>query len=220
MTDFSSTPEEQKAAIDLIVGFIPYVETANDLLTVTTGCGIGCRMTGVEDTSSDRRWAAVGLASPVGGRVLGAAAGGIQVRIPRGSTLLPNRMKGSLTDELSLASQKGVRPITPNANDDVFEELANSGEILKWGIDANGEVRVVGKMSGQDEISHSVLFDGADLAATGEMQAIVHDGQIIILDINNHSGHYHPTEDTLNWAVDELRNLGWVIPESSVNARN
>jgi len=83
MTDFSSTPEEQKAAIDLIVGFIPYVETANDLLTVTTGCGIGCRMTGVEDTSADRRWAAVGIASPVGGRVLGVAAGGAGKAIHR-----------------------------------------------------------------------------------------------------------------------------------------
>ena len=61
-------------AIDVVAGVTPGIETVNDVMTVVTGCGMGCRATGVRDTTSDRAWAAAGLLLPVSGGVLKGAA--------------------------------------------------------------------------------------------------------------------------------------------------
>ncbi len=107
-----------------------------------------------------------------------------------------NQQPEKLADEIAYAESIGVRPIGPNVPD--FEKLVDSGVPLIWAIDKSGNL-----VFAPDTVNHSVLVKGESDLGAGEIN-LVPDGEggYVILTINNQSGHYKPSSESLEAAIE------------------
>jgi RHS repeat-associated protein len=117
----------------------------------------------------------------------------------------PNQMESTLEAELAHADSLGVRPVSPGASG--FDEAINSGTV-KWAVAEDGAVRVMPKVVSGQEIAHTALTRGAPVRSAGEADIAGGNGSYFGLEISNHSGHYIPSNASLDGAVDAFRNLG------------
>lgn len=113
-----------------------------------------------------------------------------------------NQLPEKLEEEKDFANAIGVEPI--RADHPGFSELVDSGEPLIWAIDVQGNL-----VFSLGTINHSVLVDGGPVISAGEVN-LVSDGQggYVIVDINNRSGHYQPSEESLEIAVEIFKSYG------------
>ncbi|MGW5251509.1 RICIN domain-containing protein [Streptomyces sp. NPDC004012] len=112
-----------------------------------------------------------------------------------GVCLFPNTMPGTLAQELALAENLGVKPAAVGSA--AFDAAITSGT-SKWAVREDGSLVIIPKFVQGKEISHSVLTGGAPVRAAGEadIAGSAKDGYFG-LDINNHSGHFLPSSESL-----------------------
>lgn len=126
----------------------------------------------------------------------------------RGTTGLPNLMPEMLEQELAVARSLGVSPT--KVTDAGFERIAEQGP-LKWAVLENGDLVVVPKFAGVEEIKHSVLSAGRPVLAAGEATVDVFgNAQSGFLkygnEINRYSGHFEPPKKSLQIGVEAFKN--------------
>ncbi|MFD7771423.1 polymorphic toxin-type HINT domain-containing protein [Streptomyces sp. NPDC059787] len=123
-----------------------------------------------------------------------------------GCEVFPNTMPATLDRELSLADRLGVKPVSPGSAG--FDSAVGSGTV-KWAVREDGSLVVVPKFANGQEISHSVLTRGAPVRAAGEAEIAgsSRDG-FFALEINNHSGHFLPSSESLQIGKDAFTAAG------------
>ncbi|SDW83062.1 RHS repeat-associated core domain-containing protein [Saccharopolyspora shandongensis] len=119
--------------------------------------------------------------------------------------LFPNQMPDTLDQELALAEQLGVSPTSPGTPE--FDSMINDGQI-KWAVTEDGELRAIPKHVNGQEISHSVLTNGNPVQAAGEANIAGGNGGYFGLEVNNHSGHFRPSDSSLDVGRDAFRQHG------------
>ncbi|MGH1387329.1 RHS repeat-associated core domain-containing protein [Kordia sp.] len=116
----------------------------------------------------------------------------------------PNLMPESLDYELARAEKLGVEVMGLNSKG--FDDMVVNGPI-KFVVDSNGEMQLMSKFVDGEEISHAVLTKGRNVLTAGElMLAGSKEIGYFVLDISNHSGHFQPSEKSLQIAKDALKN--------------
>jgi hypothetical protein len=111
-----------------------------------------------------------------------------------GDGSFPNTRPQDLHEELGQAESLGVKPI--KAGEPGFDAVINSGTV-KWAVTTEGELVIVPKWVQGTEISHSVLTGGRPVLAAGEAEIFGSNGQYYFTNMTNHSGHFMPSESSL-----------------------
>jgi hypothetical protein len=122
----------------------------------------------------------------------------------------PNQLSSKLQAELADAKKLGVRPLNVQTQikTAAFDSVISAGTI-KWAIDEAGNLLIIPKNVGGSEIYHSVLTNGAPVAAAGEaeMAGDKTNGYFLLM-ISNYSGHYKPTGDTIDLGIAAFKKAG------------
>jgi hypothetical protein len=127
-----------------------------------------------------------------------------------GCGLFSNTVPGTLSQELSTAERLGVKPTA--AGSAGFDAALSTGTV-KWAVLRDGTLVVVPKFVDGVEISHSVLSGGAAVRAAGEADvAGSADTGYFGLDINNHSGHFLPSQESLQIGISAFNSAGILFP--------
>ncbi len=110
--------------------------------------------------------------------------------------IFPNQMADKLSTELSTATRLKVSPMKVGSPD--FDNIINGGEGVKWAVTSSGELLVIPKYVNGTEIAYSVITAGEGVLAAGEAE-IAGSRKLgyIILNLNNHSGHFKPSDASL-----------------------
>jgi len=108
--------------------------------------------------------------------------------------LFHNALTDRLQEELALAADLGVAPL--RVGDPGFDQVIIGGTI-KWAVTVEGELLIVPKYVKGEELAHAVLTNGGPVLAAGEAEIAITDGQYVVIEINNYSGHYHPDRASL-----------------------
>jgi RHS repeat-associated protein len=123
----------------------------------------------------------------------------------------PNQLPDELPKELERADALGVKPMSPG--DPGFEDMVNSGKV-KWVVTTDGELKVIPhSLEGQGEIPHTAASRGEPVLAAGEADIAGTQGEFIGLDIDNHSGHYKPSEESTQVGRDAFGSHGITFPD-------
>jgi hypothetical protein len=147
-----------------------------------------------------------------GQRAHDVRAGDVAVLVhnTNGCELFANKMPGTLRQEMATAERLGVKPAA--AGSAGFDSALNTGTI-KWAVREDGTLVVMPKFVDGVEISHSVLSGGAAVRAVGEADvAGSADTGYFGLDINNHSGHFLPSQESLQIGIDAFGAAGIEFP--------
>jgi hypothetical protein len=75
---------------------------------------------------------------------------------------------------------------------------------------------VIPKFIQGQEISHTVLTNGEPVLAAGEADIAGDDGEYYLLNINNHSGHYQPSLNSLEIGKEAFIASGINILDSAI----
>ncbi|MFK3983490.1 polymorphic toxin-type HINT domain-containing protein [Micromonospora sp. NPDC050397] len=123
----------------------------------------------------------------------------------------PNKEDQMLKTELAEAAEAGVKPV--GVGEAGFDEVISAGNV-KWAMALDGTIRVIPRsVRGFGEMSHAIIFRGADVLAAGEAR-IRKSGDGYVGDfINNHSGHYKPCACSREVAREAFAELGIVFPD-------
>jgi len=113
-----------------------------------------------------------------------------------------NQLPDILDAELRLADNLGIKPVV--ALDAKFDRVVNQGTI-KWAVTTASELVVIPKIVNGQEIPHTVLTRGQPVLAAGEAEIAGSNGQYIMLSINNYSGHFRRTADSLEIGKEAFR---------------
>ncbi|MEW2418118.1 putative T7SS-secreted protein [Streptomyces sp. NPDC046866] len=126
---------------------------------------------------------------------------------PRGLSpcLFHNRMPKELAGELADAERLGVKPI--RAGEEGFDEMINSGTV-KWAVTEEGELVFIPKHVQGTELKHPVLTNGAPVRAAGEAEIAGSGGNYFGMEINNQSGHYWPSQESLEIGKEAFERAG------------
>ncbi len=122
-----------------------------------------------------------------------------------------NQMADVLETELRRIDELGVRPTKPGSRefDRVINEDATEMGKVKWAVLQDGTLVVVPKFVGRHEIPHTALTRGKPVLAAGEAVILGNsrDGYFG-LEIDNHSGHYKPSQASKSKGVAAFKALG------------
>jgi Short repeats of unknown function/Pretoxin HINT domain len=118
-----------------------------------------------------------------------------------------------LQDELDLADSLRVRPVSPGEVG--FDTTINEGTV-KWAMLLDGTLRVMPKHVKGEEIPHTALSRGAPVLSAGEAEIGGGRGVYYGLTLTNHSGHYNPSNASLDFAVQVWRDAGIHFPPGSI----
>ncbi|WP_349254013.1 DUF6531 domain-containing protein [Streptomyces sp. BPPL-273] len=124
---------------------------------------------------------------------------------PLGLSPYENTMPDQLAQELADAERLGVRPLRVGAEG--FDEAINSGTV-KWAVDEHGELVVIPKHVNGVELKHPVLTGGRPVLSAGEAEIAGGGGTYLGLDLNNNSGHYLPSMESLQIGRDAFERAG------------
>ncbi|MFE1347384.1 putative T7SS-secreted protein [Streptomyces sp. NPDC058757] len=119
--------------------------------------------------------------------------------------LFHNRMEDELPGELADAERLGVKPL--RVGEDGFDEAVNGGTI-KWAVTEDGELLIIPKHVQGTELKHPVLTGGAPVRAAGEAEIAGGGGQYFGMEINNQSGHYWPSTESLTIGKEAFERAG------------
>ncbi|MEW4925443.1 RHS repeat-associated core domain-containing protein [Algibacter sp. 2305UL17-15] len=113
-----------------------------------------------------------------------------------------NLMPNSIKSELDRAAHLGVEVL--DLGSDKFDDMIAEGP-MKFIVDKSGNMKIMNKFKNGEEISHTVLSQGEDVLAAGEiMLAGSKWTGYYVLEITNHSGHYQPSEKSLEIAKEVI----------------
>ncbi|MGK5500757.1 hypothetical protein [Streptomyces sp. URMC 125] len=103
-------------------------------------------------------------------------------------------MPENLAQELADAERVGVKPL--KVGDEGFDAAVNSGTV-KWAVDEQGNLFVIPKYAEGIELKHPVLTGGRPVLTAGEAEIAGSRGSYFGMEINNQSGHYKPSMESL-----------------------
>ncbi|WP_426746864.1 polymorphic toxin-type HINT domain-containing protein [Myxococcus faecalis] len=126
------------------------------------------------------------------------------------SRVFPNTMPGALAREI--ADAKRVKAPIMEAGARGFQELVDSGEVIKYVVTSAGKLIVAPHTYLGVEIKHSVLSGGRPVLAAGEAMIARGGDTYFGLRINNTSGHFRPTEESVMYARDAFAKIGITFP--------
>ena len=75
-----------------------------------------------------------------------------------------------------------------------------------------GELIIAPHTVGGVEISHAVLSQGRSVIAAGQAEIAASGNTFVGISINNHSGHFMPSTESLQAARDAFMRAGVVFP--------
>lgn len=75
----------------------------------------------------------------------------------------------------------------------------------------NGALLAAPRRHHDEDISHAVLADGGPVLAAGEFDAEIIGPQLFVSSLNNLSGHYRPTADSLTVARRAFETAGITV---------
>jgi len=133
---------------------------------------------------------------------------------PRDREVFPNQLPETLAAEVDAAEAVGFEPISPNTR--AFDAAVNEGTI-KYVVLETGEVLVAPHTIEGIEISHAAIAGGRPVVAAGEADIAALGSRRIGVSISRQSGHYRPSEASLDVALDAFRHLGIEFAESAVD---
>ena len=123
--------------------------------------------------------------------------------------LFLNQFPERLSDELALGDRYQVEPLSIGT--DRFDLIINQGTV-KWAVVESEELFVISKYINGQEIAHTVLTRGQPVLAAGEAEIIGDNGQYILLEINNHSGHYQSSAASVEIGKQAFKDRGFDLP--------
>ncbi|MEU6385698.1 DUF6531 domain-containing protein [Streptomyces bauhiniae] len=121
-----------------------------------------------------------------------------------------NQLPGELGHELNVADRLGVSPV--KVGEPGFDEAINSGTI-KWAVDDHGQLLVIPKHIDGIELKHPVLTRGGPVQSAGEAEIAGGEGTYFGMEINNNSGHYKPSLESLQTGKDAFERAGIIFLE-------
>ncbi|MGX1503752.1 UNVERIFIED_CONTAM: RHS repeat-associated protein [Streptomyces graminofaciens] len=116
-----------------------------------------------------------------------------------------NQMPNELAGELADAERLGVKPL--RVGDDGFDEVINSGTV-KWAVTMDGDLVIIPKHVGGVELKHPVLTNGDPVRAAGEAEIAGGNGSYFGMEVNNKSGHYKPSLESLEVGKEAFERAG------------
>jgi RHS repeat-associated protein len=116
-----------------------------------------------------------------------------------------NQMPDELAGELADAERLGVKPL--RVGDDGFDEVINSGTV-KWAVTMDGDLVIIPKHVGGVELKHPVLTNGDPVRAAGEAEIAGGNGSYFGMEVNNKSGHYKPSLESLEVGKEAFERAG------------
>ncbi|MDX2562516.1 DUF6531 domain-containing protein [Streptomyces sp. TX20-6-3] len=119
--------------------------------------------------------------------------------------LFHNQMPEELERELADAERLGVKPM--RVGDPGFDDVINSGTV-KWAVTEEGELVFIPKNVQGIELKHPVLTNGAPVRAAGEAEIAGGSGNYFGMEINNQSGHYWPSQESLEIGKEAFDRAG------------
>ncbi|MFJ3100059.1 hypothetical protein [Streptomyces sp. NPDC086835] len=114
---------------------------------------------------------------------------------------MPDELAGELAD----AERLGVKPL--RVGDDGFDEVINSGTV-KWAVTMDGDLVIIPKHVGGVELKHPVLTNGDPVRAAGEAEIAGGNGSYFGMEVNNKSGHYKPSLESLEVGKEAFERAG------------
>ncbi|MDH2393194.1 hypothetical protein QCN29_31350 [Streptomyces sp. HNM0663] len=114
---------------------------------------------------------------------------------------MPEELEGELAD----AERLGVKPM--RVGDEGFDDVINSGTV-KWAVTEEGELVFIPKHLQGTELKHPVLTNGAPVRAAGEAEIAGGGGNYFGMEINNQSGHYWPSQESLDIGKEAFERAG------------
>ncbi|MEV6318647.1 DUF6531 domain-containing protein [Streptomyces sp. NPDC051776] len=124
---------------------------------------------------------------------------------PLGLSPYPNTMPEKLAGELADAERLGVRPV--KVGEEGFDDAINSGKV-KWAVTEQGDLVVMPKHVNGVELKHPVLTGGRPVQTAGEADIAGGGGQYFGLELDNNSGHYLPSLESLQIGRDAFERAG------------
>ena len=119
----------------------------------------------------------------------------------------------SLSEELQAAWTVGARPIVVPS--DAFLNLAATGERLVYAV-VDDVLLVSGLFVQHHRITHAVLAAGRPVSAAGEVELLAEPGFMVVMELNNRSGHYQPDRQSLEVAKAAFEARGFRVPDESI----
>ncbi len=127
-----------------------------------------------------------------------------------------NQLPEMLEEELRNVDEAGIVPTRVGSSE--FDDIINSDDpSIKWALLSNGELIAVPMFHRGDEIPHTALTRGESVVSAGQAD-IAGSSQTGYFGatISNHSGHYVPTANSLDLAIEAFGRLGIEFPDEGV----
>lgn len=116
-----------------------------------------------------------------------------------------NRLPERLPDEQEAARRAGVVPVEVPGF--AFVALASEGKRLIY-VMVDGRLLVSRRYVRHENITHAVLAGGESVQAAGEFEAVAEGESVVVVALDNMSGHYRPDEGSLSLARDAFEARG------------
>jgi hypothetical protein len=190
----------------IAAGFFQVLKGGNAIQDGDTTGGIGDLANGAPDVAGGKILEGLGSLAGKGVSTVSRAVAGEE----EGGELFSNKMPEMLDQELATAERLGVEPTA--AGSAGFDSALSMGTI-KWAVLEDGTLVVTPKFVDGVEIYHSVLSGGAPVRAAGEADvAGSAETGYYGLGIDNHSGHFLPSQESLQIGIDAFNAAGIQFP--------
>lgn len=117
-----------------------------------------------------------------------------------------NELPNELSKELEEAKNLGVKPISID-NLDEFEKMLKNTDQIKWAMLEDGTFVAMPKFVNGIELKHPVLTGGKDVISAGEGFIIGDRNNGFFGELNNNSGHYKPSIESVEKVKNTLGGL-------------
>jgi hypothetical protein len=120
-----------------------------------------------------------------------------------------NQLPERLEAEMNTAQRVGARVMTPA--DPQFQSVVNEGTI-KFVVTQEGQLLVTPQYVQSTEISHAFLSGGRGVVTAGQAEISAVNGRFFGIRITEHSGHFMPSQQSLQIARELFERYGITFP--------
>ena len=124
-----------------------------------------------------------------------------------------NRDPAQYQREQEAARRAQVAPV--EVPSDAFDAFAAVGTRMIFVVSGEGKLVVARRRQRGEHISHAVLAGGGSVLAAGEFEVGFDGSSKVVSELNNMSGHYRPSADSLAVAAEAFEAAGIrVLPDA------
>ena len=128
-------------------------------------------------------------------------------------SLFHNRFPDEL--DLELAAARIVQAVPVVVPSEAFVSLSRRGERLIYAV-VEGVLLVSEPTVLLQRITHAALAEGRPVRAAGEVELIAEPDYMVVLELNNRSGHYLPDGTSLHVARAAFEEHGFSVSDDSL----